>query len=948
MPSSPSTTEEKSLLAAPLAWLTGMVVKAPLVVLLIAFLVAGLSVFYAVNQLGFKTSRLDLINQQSRFNQLWLEYLDQFSADDDVVVVLEGASREEIIPALEELYTDLTQQDQSFYAVLHERGLSRVREKGLHFLPEPELQKIQFKLHQLRPVTQGSWDQVGVVQLAYSLNQQLLASKRQPESPQSIQMQHASRQQLDQLVTSLLSAMGQGERPKSFLVPDDDSLNAMSQIDSDYFLANDGKLGLILLRLVKDEKEFSQGKEAIAQLRSTLDQFQQRYPELRFGLTGLPVMENDEMQRSQTDMTKASVLSLLGVSILFITAFGGLRHPLLAVVALLLGIAGSVGFTTFFVGHLNILSVSFGVILIGLGIDFGIHFVSRYLKEARDKDTNRSLIQTARDIGPGIITGGLTTAIAFFTASLTDFTGVAELGVIAGGGLLVCLVAAVTVLPATISLADRSSHRHQLPKPLKLDGWVRPLLRTPGITLLVCLAFCGLLAFGIPDLKYDHNLLNLQPKGLESVAWEEKLLNDTDRSVWFALSIAKDRDELLRRKEKFESLDSVDRVEEIASLMPISSDDKQRIIDSIGQQLGKLPEAVPVIAVPSATHLGQILADSQQLLPTDDPTSQNIHRRIGQVREMLRGMPQPKYVAIMHQLQQQSAGELLQWLHSLQAISNPNPPIMEDLPEALVTRFVGKNNQLLLRIYPNASIWDMDALEQFVKQVETVDSKVTGQPLQTFYASRQMQRSYIHAAFYALIAVMIVLLIDFRSLTHTLLALVPVGLGMVMLFGIQGFNDIPLNPANMIVLPLILGIGIDDGVHVVHDFRRQQKGYSLGGSTATAVIITSLTTMIGFGALMFAEHRGLASLGRVLTIGVACCLFTSLVLLPCLLSLMARFSKPAAEEDGHVSRRTKDRSLSQIPPTPDTDVRQNPNGDSSKSSNSKPSNHVRGIEMLDR
>ena len=193
----------------------------------------------------------------------------------------------------------------------------------------------------------------------------------------------------------------------------------------------------------------------------------------------------------------------------------------------------------------------------------------------------------------------------------------------------------------------------------------------------------------------------------------------------------------------------------------------------------------------------------------------------------------------------------------------------------------------------------MDELEQFVSDVKRIDPSVTGKPLQTYFASRQMQQSYIQAAIYALIAVFIVLMLDFRHLGYVLLVLVPVGMGTLMMFGTMGLMEIPLNPANMIVLPLILGIGIDDGVHVVHDFRSQPSGYSLNDSTATAILLTSLTTMIGFGSLMLASHLGLQSLGRVLTIGVSCCLFTSLIMLPALLSWISQVAEYEIEADRH-------------------------------------------------
>ena len=225
-------------------------------------------------------------------------------------------------------------------------------------------------------------------------------------------------------------------------------------------------------------------------------------------------------------------------------------------------------------------------------------------------------------------------------------------------------------------------------------------------------------------------------------------------------------------------------------------------------------------------------------------------------------------------------------MYTLRSMANPEPPQLSDLPEGLVTRFVGKSNRYLLKIYSRADIWDMDALEQFVADVKRIDPEATGKPLQTYYASRQMQFSYVQAAIYSLVAVVAVLWLDFRHFGYVLLTLMPVGSGMLMLFGVMGLLDIPLNPANMIVLPLILGIGIDDGVHVVHDFRNQNGRYMLSRSTATAVLLTSLTTMIGFGSLMIAGHLGLKSLGRVLTIGVNCCLMTSLVMLPALLTWM--------------------------------------------------------------
>jgi predicted RND superfamily exporter protein len=154
-----------------------------------------------------------------------------------------------------------------------------------------------------------------------------------------------------------------------------------------------------------------------------------------------------------------------------------------------------------------------------------------------------------------------------------------------------------------------------------------------------------------------------------------------------------------------------------------------------------------------------------------------------------------------------------------------------------------------------------------------------------------MKQSFEKSAIYALIVITALLLFDFRSIRHTLLALLPLGVGLAQTFGLLGLLGIPLNPANMIALPLLLGISVDEGVHIVHDFLDQKGKYRISQSTAVAVLVDSLTTIVGFGSLMIASHQGLQSLGRVLTIGVTCCLFTSLVMLPALMTWFTRHRK---------------------------------------------------------
>ena len=235
---------------------------------------------------------------------------------------------------------------------------------------------------------------------------------------------------------------------------------------------------------------------------------------------------------------------------------------------------------------------------------------------------------------------------------------------------------------------------------------------------------------------------------------------------------------------------------------------------------------------------------------------------------------------LVSQFQQQMAGDLLSRLYVLKSMANPEPPKLTDLPESLTSRFVGAHGLHLLKIYGRGNIWDMDALGKFVQDVRSVDPRATGNPLQAYEASLEMKQSYEKSALYALIVISALLLFDFRSIRYTLLAMLPLAVGLAQTFGLLGLLGIPLNPANMIALPLLLGISVDEGVHIVHDFLDQKGKYKISQSTAVAVLVDSLTTIVGFGSLMVASHQGLQSLGRVLTIGVTCCLFTSLIMLP--------------------------------------------------------------------
>ena len=884
-----------------------------------AVFLAVAAIFLATRQMGFHTSRLDLLNPHSDYNQLWLEYLEQFGDGDDAVIVVQSDDRKSVAETLDELAESLTEDDRNFRSVLHRIDMEAIEAKGLYYLSLAELTDLERSLDEIQPLLDGDWSQV---RLDHQLRAAAMAAT--VDMPITDPQQHAALEHLNRLSQTLDASF---QEDASYISPWQFSDVLASGKDAQMgelaagggrMMTDDGRMGFILLRLVHDEQQLDPTGRSLARLRDAVARTQAERTDVSIGLTGLPVMESDEMQASQKDMIQASVISLIGVACLFIAGLGGVRHPLLTIGTLLISLAWSFGFITIAVGHLNILSVAFGVILIGLGIDFGIHYIARYLQlRASGRAAEQAITETASSVGPGVCVGALTTAIAFFAAYFTDFTGVAELGVIAGGGILLCLVATIVVLPALIYLVDYRSTNVTPARPLPMQRLIEPLLRFPTVTLFVGFLVTGVIAAGVGRLTYDHNLLNLQPAGVKSVALERMLLEESEHSVWYAISTSSSREELFERKKQLQQLPSVERTEEILSLLPENADRKTPVIARIRSRLGYLPDEAPLIPVAQPGEIRQIVAAAGVALAGDDPNIRTTQKRLSLAGDRLVRMENGQVLEHVSGLQQALAVDLLTRLKALRDVTRPEPPSFEDLPQSLVDRFVGKDSRHLLKVYGRGDIWDMESLGTFVSDVKSVDPRATGQPLQTYYASHQMQNSYINAAWYALAAVTFVLLLDFRKLSLTALALVPVGSGMLQMFGVMGLLGIPLNPANMIALPLILGIGLDDGVHIVHDYRRQRGKFSVSASTVTAIVVTSLTTMIGFGSLMLASHQGLQSLGRVLTIGVLCCLFSSLVLQTALLRWISEGeSPPEAEGDSSPAIADEPFVLEEQPATP--------------------------------
>jgi len=574
------------------------------------------------------------------------------------------------------------------------------------------------------------------------------------------------------------------------------------------------------------------------------------------GLTGIPILDADETRVCLRDSTICSLLAVGVIGLLLYICFHGWQLPLLTVLSLAMAIAWTFGYLTLVIGHLQLLSIVFTVILLGLGIDFGIHLVSRFELVRHHhgpgpEGFRLALVDTMQSTGPGMLTGALTTAVAFGTTVFTDFRGVAEMGHIAGVGVLLCLLSMVTVLPALLRLfhfrLDQVVPVDQRWVDLHTYGWLGPLVRRPLATMLIALVVIVAAGWVLPRTRFDNNLTNLYPKRMPSIAWQQRISEHSDLAIWYGVSVTDDLEEARRRVDLFRALPEVADVGGVGMLWPADEGQKLEMIGALRRDFGDLLDARPR---PPPSLLGRVTG-------ADD---------------------------LFHQLHEGAREQVRRAL-------SPRPLVVEELPRIARRNAVSADGKLfLVKVYPREDIWDPAKLGRFVSGLRGIDPLVTGSPIQVHESGILMRDTYRKAGLVALVAVLLVVLVDFGSVVDAICCLLPVLVGFLCMFAVMWMADVPVNPANIIVLPLMFGIGVDSGVHIMHRFRASPHHEPVGLShgAGKGVVLTSLTTIVGFAALMAARHRGIQSLGFVLAVGIALTLVACLTVMPAVLTLRRR------------------------------------------------------------
>ena len=877
--------------------------------IIVAYGVAAVaSVLGALLLLEFKTDQNDLVAADLEYNQRYLRFLEEFADLEFLYVVIrvnDDADRavrvaDAVVEELEPLKAEGHVQSVFHRVPLDEIGY------GLLFQDHTDLQQLAHWLEGNRELLTklGSVDRFERLLEVFAASFDT-ASLAQGD-PGDGEFAEWGFRLLDVALVSMDDAL-QNRRvdPLDTLLEQSAGLTLRER----GYLATEGdRLLLVEVQTAKDTETVELIREPLLAIRAALARVRERHPGVELGLTGRPVFQADEMMTTDRDMRRATVASLIGVFVLFVIFFRRLARPFLAVTTLAIAVLLTFGVVSVTIGYLTILTIVFAAMLVGLGIDFGIHFVARYQEELAAGKTVRDAIRTTLETtGVGIGTGALTTAAAFFTTLLVDFAGLRELGFIAGVGVILCFLAMVTLLPVLLLITDgrkkdpAALRRVTPPSVPLLDRVCRvPIL---AIAVLLTVSVVALIRFQTP--RYNPNLLDLQATGLESVDYEMLLIEESEKATWYAAFVTgnlEETREVVRKLEPLIEPGIVGSIESPLDVLPRGQEGKLEV-------LARGATAVADIAIASASS--EVDADSlastcEELLDDlDDLQSVLAQREDDESRAALRQLSNltDRLDNIVTQLgdeadtsqerlapvQQRWFGELGALLGKLRAALRQRPLAPSSLPSILRSRFVSKDGKkLLVYAYPRKDIWDETNMKEFIDAIVAIAPEVTGTPIQVYESSRRMRDGFVQAGLYSLLVVFLLLLLDLRSLPMVLLAMVPLIAGLLWLLEALPWLGLDFNLANFFAVPILIGCGIDGGVHAVHRFRESRSSSDVSRTTCAAVTLSLLTTMIGFGTMSFASHQGVASLGRMMVAGLACLLVATVVLLPSILALVER------------------------------------------------------------
>ena len=603
-------------------------------------------------------------------------------------------------------------------------------------------------------------------------------------------------------------------------------------------------------------------------------------------LTGSAAIATEELESVSRGASLAGLISLILVGTILVVGLGSIRLVIAVLITLVMGLLWTAGYTTLAIGHLNLISVAFAVLFIGLGVDFGIHFGLRYKEEAqRGVGPAAALPRAATSIATALGLCTLAAAAGFYAFVPTDFAGLSELGLIAGTGMFIALFANLTLLPALLTLMPIRAIRPATPVRAAPERFIQ---RHGRLISAAALAIGAGAAVLVPGARFDFNPIALKDPSTESVQTFLELMRESRTPPYTIAAMVPDLKTAVREATRLDRLAEVDRTITLASLVPTDQAEKLDIIDQIAIFLAPiLHRGDGAASHDDADRQRATVAFRKHLAALPElPTAPELQTAVRRLANQLdRVIANDGAVAT---LERSLLLFLPDRLNRLRNALNAKTVTLADLPPDLRARYLAADGKARIQVFPSEDISDNAALRRFVEAVRGVVPTATETPVEILESGKVVVASIRQAAVTALIAVTAMMLLLLGGPRETLLVLTTIVLAALFTVASSVLFDIPFNFANVIVLPLLMGLGVASGIHLVMRAHAERAAIPLlETSTPRAVILSALTTIGSFGSLSISSHRGTASMGELLVFAIAFTLISTMVVLPALMTWLA-------------------------------------------------------------
>lgn len=845
----------------------------PKTLLILICIACGFSFYYTIENLKIDTDTTKILSPDLAFQLDRQRFLQAFPQDDQAILVVVNSKSPEqtsrVLSYLGKHFRNETQQIQSVYIPGEDPYFEK---NGLLYLELENIEELSAKLTESQPFI-GTLSQDNSLKSLLSIIG-LAIDSGEREIPVD----------LNPLVDNIRLAIRAVVDGKNHQM----SWQQLMLGETHDLLTTQR---IILLKPKLDYSALMPAEKSLKAVRTITENAVKFFPDSSIRLTGEVVLEHEELESVERSTEIASAFSLILVFIALMIGFRSLKLTIITLTVLIMGLILTAGFAALTIGHLNIISIAFSILYIGIGVDYATHVCLRYQESIRQKlPPNEALTIAIHKVGPAIGLCAITTAIGFFSFIPTDYTGVSELGIISGVGIFIALFISLTALPALLKVFPLRLAGEQYSTLLPLWVYLFPM-KYKTLIKWISLALTFAAIYLLTQVRFDFNPLNLRDPNSESVLTFKELLKTRETSPMTLTVLAANKQDAINTAQHLEKLDSVENAITIFDLIPTDQDEKLAIIEELSLLMGvKLTNFPSVQEDTLENHL--LALDKFQLIVKNNLSnkpgsalSENLHKLdqdLSQYLTTLGSMSQAEQKSMVDKLQFSLLDTLPDTMTSLFKGLGAGSVSMNTLPRELSERWLNKNEIYRVMIFPRYDLNDLENLKAFITDVRQIEPNATDLPVIYLETGNVVVKAFQQALTSAILAIFTVLILLGHKIKDTLLILLPLLMAAALTGASTVLMHVPFNFANIIIIPLLFGMGVDGGIYIMHRLRDDtaQDENVLSTSTSRGVVFGILTTLCSLVSMAFTPHLGLASMGQLLSIGLVLTMICTLIVLP--------------------------------------------------------------------